>query len=81
MANVRFTDEQLDVLINAEGAEEVGTQAWRHGYVALYVVPHEGKFYRVRIPIHPNEGWQTGGSVDGVEVVKREVTKTEWVAV
>ncbi len=78
---MKFTKNQLFELTDAPGAELVERQDWRHGYKSVYVFFFDGKYYRVVIPVHHDEGWQIYGDTEAEEVRKVEVMNHKWVKV
>ncbi len=78
---MKFTKEQLIDLIETANTEPIERLSWRHGHKAVYVFFFDGRYYRVVIPVHHDEGWQIYGDTEAEEVRKVEVVKHDWVKV
>lgn len=75
-----FTRDELDDLID-EG-QLVETSAWRHGRKETWVFKaDDGKHYRLKVCVAPEEGWQLAPTEECEEVREEERVVKVWVPV
>lgn len=78
MAQVIVNGTRGELLDMLDGAEEIGSEPWRHGRRVVLVFEHEGRHLKTTIDVHPEDGWQVYGALTCTTVRKVEKTVTVW---
>lgn len=85
MSKRYFTKEEVFSLTETEGAVCISSEPYKHDITVLtYVIPCEGKWWKIVFESSYNNGWQFyGADVEAVEVERKEemVKVVKWVEV